>query len=146
MQVYQPIDVGVSIVAVSSDLVAFQWQVNGIVADFVIPSDDTHVLRISFDRQCIVRILDEMPLSTEADSANSQGLVSNQFAYKVRGSTFEATQSPSWREISGPVSHYQFITGWACMDVLSAAEPSFSVVPRIQKAAEQHHPEASPVG
>ncbi len=134
MQVYQPIDVGVSIIAASSDLVAFQWQVNGIVADFVIPSDDKHVLRISFDQQCIVRILDEMPLSTEMASAESRGLVPNHFAYKVLGSTFEATQSPSWREIGGPVTHYQFITGWACMDVLSAAEPTFSVAPRMQKA------------
>lgn len=132
MQVYQPIDVGVSIVAVSSNLVAFQWQVNGIVADFVIPSDDAHVLRIVFDQECIVRILDEMPLSTEAGSVSSRGLVPNHFAYKVQGSAFEAAQSSSWREFNGPMTHYQFITGWACMDVLSAAEPSFSVVPRTQ--------------
>ncbi len=140
MQVYQPIDVGVNIVAVSSDLVAFQWQVNGIVADFVIPSDGARVLRISFDQQCIVRILDEMPLSTETDSDNSKGLVPNHFAYKVQGSTFEATQSPIWKETSG-MMHYQFITGWACMDVLSAAEPHFSVVPRTQSASEHDGPQ-----
>ena len=39
-------------------------------------------------------------------------------------------QSETWKEISGSSKHYQFVTGWACMDVISAAEPSFSVIER----------------
>ena len=64
---YIPIDTSVPLQASLSDLASFHWNANGIVADFVLPDDEAHLLRVSFDRQCIVRILDEMPLSTEQD-------------------------------------------------------------------------------
>jgi len=130
MPKYQPIDVGVSIKAVASDLLAFRWDANGIVADFILPDDDGHALRVSFDRCCIVRLLDEMPLSIEEDDTPNEGLVPNHFAYRLEGARFARTQSDAWKEIVGPVTHYQFVTGMACMDVLSGATPSFLVVPR----------------
>lgn len=130
MPKYQPIDVGVSIKAVASDLLAFRWEENGIVADFVLPDDDLHALRVSFDRPCIVRLLDEMPLSVEEDDTPNEGLVPNHFAYRLEGARFARTQSDTWKEIVGSVAHYQFVTGMACMDVLSGAAPSFSIVPR----------------
>lgn len=130
MPEYRPIDVGVSIKAVASDLLAFQWKDNGIVADFVLPDDDLHALRVSFDAPCIVRLLDELALSTEEDDTPNEGLVPNHFAYRLEGARFAHTQSEAWKEMIVPVAHYQFVTGMACMDVLSSAAPSFSIVLR----------------
>ena len=68
-----------------------------------------------------------MPLSTEENGGPNIGLVSEHFAYRVRNAPFERMQSVAWKEIIGDPKHYQFVTGWACMDVLSNAEPSFNV-------------------
>jgi hypothetical protein len=113
-----------------SDLASFEWSTNGITADFIFPDDDAHLLRVSFDKQCIVRILDEMPLSTEENDTPNEGLVPEHFAYRIEGAAFARLQSSAWKEVSAPVTHYQFVTGWACMDVLTAATPAFAVVRR----------------
>ncbi len=94
------------------------------------PDDAAHLLRVSFDQPCIIRLLDEMPLSTEEDDTPNDGLVSEHFAYRVEGAAFARLQSSAWKEVSGPVTLYRFVTGWACMDVLSASFPLFTVVKR----------------
>lgn len=127
---YEPLDAGVPLQASRSDLVAFQWEPNGIIADFSLPDDEGHLLRVSFDRPCIVRLLDEMPLSTETDETPNEGLIDEHFAYRLEGARFARLQSEAWKEVSGPVTHYQFVTGWACMDVLSGGSPTFSIVAR----------------
>lgn len=127
---YDPIDIGVPIQASRSDLVAFNWATNGITADFIMPDDDAHLLRVSFDKPCIIRLLDEMAISTEEDDTPNEGLVSEHFAYRVEGAAFARLQSSAWKLGSGSIAHYRFVTGWACMDVLTAATPSITVVPR----------------
>lgn len=127
---YDPIQTGFSISAVRSDLLDFDWSPNGITADFALPDDEAHALRVSFDSPCIVRLLDEFPLSTEEDDTPCEGLVPDNFAYRLEGARFARVQSATWKEIQAPVTHYQFVTGWTCVDVLSGAEPSFSIVPR----------------
>jgi hypothetical protein len=111
-----------------SDLAALKWDAKGVVADFILPDDDAHLLRVSFDRQCIVRVLDEMPLSTENDDTPNEGLVSEHFAYRLEGAAFARLQSDAWKVACGPVMHFRLVTGWGCMDVLTAANPSFAIV------------------
>lgn len=130
MPTYEPIETGISLKASASDLLRLQWQTNGIAADFILPDDDTRALRVSFDRPCIVRLLDEMPLSTEDDDTPKLGLVPEHFAYRLEGARFSRTQSEAWKKMSGPVAHFQFVTGWGCMDVLSGGSPAFAVVAR----------------
>lgn len=130
MPKYEPIEPGIPLKASASDLLAFHWEANGIFADFILPDDAAHALRVSFDRACIVRLLDEMPLSTEQDDTPNEGLLPEHFAYRLEGARFSRLQSQSWKELSTPVTHYQFVTGWACMDVLSSASPVFSIVAR----------------
>ena len=132
MPTYEPIDTGDLIRASPYDLLTLQWQTNGISADFILRDDDAHILRVLFGRPCIVRILDEMSLSTEEDETPDEGLVNYHFAYRLKGSRFALMQSEMWKETMGPVSHYRFITGWACVDVLSGGAPSFSVVARAE--------------
>jgi hypothetical protein len=129
MSIYYPIEIGVPLQASRSDLVAFTWSTNGVVADFILPDDTAHVLRISFNKQCIVRLLDEMALSTEHDDTPNEGLVSEHFAYRLEGAAFARTQSKAWM-FGLPLTHYQFVTGMACMDVLSPAVPTFTQVRR----------------
>lgn len=130
MPKYKPLAPGVELKASHSHLIAFQWQTNGICADFSLPDDEGHLLRVTFDRPCIVRLLDEMPLSTEEDETPNEGLIAEHFAYRLEGARFARCQSEAWKEVSGPVAHYQFVTGWACMDVLSGGSPTFSIVAR----------------
>lgn len=99
-----------------------------MTADFLIPHDADHVLRVDFDQPCIVRILDEMPLSCEDNGGPATGLVSNHLAYRVDDSRSAKAQSEAWRYIFRPVIHHRFITGSACLDVLSKASPTFAVV------------------
>jgi hypothetical protein len=127
---YKPIDTGIDLDAIASDLAGFQWDTDGIVADFILPDQPERLLRVSFDRSSIVRILDEMVLSTEEDDAPDEGRVPNHFAYEVTVSRFARLQSSDWKEVNSPATHYQFVTGWACVDVLTKATPRFSVVER----------------
>jgi hypothetical protein len=85
-------------------------------------------MRVRFDGATIVRLLDEMPLCTEYEDTEIEGLVPRHFAYRVEGATFSNTQSAAWKEVYRPVCHYQFMTGWGCMDVLSGVDPSFELV------------------
>lgn len=128
MPTYFPIDAGVRFDCDQSDLLSIKWTANGLSADFIMPGAVSQALRVRFDRATIVRLLDEMPLSTEQQPTKNEGLIPRHFAYRVEGSTFADAQSEAWKSIHHPVRHYEFITGWACMDVLSGAEPSFEVV------------------
>jgi hypothetical protein len=127
---YSPIDAGVSLQASRSDLAALHWEINGIAADFFFPDDASHLLRVSFDRSCIIRVLDEMPLSTEEEYTPNEGLVPGHFAYSIEGAVFARLQSWAWMEVNAPVKHYRFITGWTCLDVLTSAAPAFATVQR----------------
>ena len=127
---YEPINPSIPIKASLSDLFAFRWATNSIEADFIIPGDDAHLICVRFDNLCIVRLLDEMPLSTEDNGSPNTGLVPEHFAYRVRNAAFERAQSPAWKETNGETKHFQFVTGWACMDVITNSEPSFSVIDR----------------
>jgi len=128
---YIPINAGVYLKASHSDLVNIGWRQLGLDADFIIPGDTEHFLRVSFERQSIVRLVDEMPLSTEQEDSPDLGLISDHFAYRVEGAAFERAQSQIWRDAVGPAVHFRFITGWTCMDVLSPGAPSFKVLPDL---------------
>lgn len=124
---YFPIDAGLSFNCVQSDLLAIRWTTDSLSADFILPGTEERALRVCFNGATIVRLLDEMPLSTE-QGTKDEGLVSGHFAYRVEGSTFADMQSEAWKLTWHPVRHYEFITGSGCMDVLSRAHPSFEVV------------------
>ena len=127
---YEPIDAGFPFKASLSDISDFAWSTGGVRADFVIPGDDQNLLRVVFDQQCIVRLLDEMALSTEADDGPIEGLVPEHFAYRLYDTVFARTQSEVWKLTrSQPVDHYRFVTGWTCLDVLSASPPAFAKLP-----------------
>jgi hypothetical protein len=124
---HYPIEVPLKFDCVASDLLRFDWQASS--ADFVIPDDEAHILRVWFDTDVIVRLLDEMPLSIETDPSASRGLVPHHFAYRVEGASFGENHPEAWRDVLGSMKHYRFITGGGCLDALSRNEPRFAVVP-----------------
>ena len=119
----QPLEIKSSL----SDLIALAWEDRGIVADFSIPGDEKQALRVYFDKTHIVRILDEMPLSTESEGTKSEGLVSEHFAYIVEDSLFWKSQSEAFKIVFNKARHYCFITGCTCLDVISDAAPTIGV-------------------
>jgi hypothetical protein len=92
--------------------------------------DVNTALEVSFAGECIVRILDEMPLSSEADDSPSEGLVPDHFAYRVEGALFFRVQSEAFRLVHKTCAHYRLITGSTCLDVVTSATPEFTVVTR----------------
>lgn len=135
---YFPINAGILFECSKSDLLKIDWSTNHLAAEFILPEDNSRSLRVSFDANTIVRLLDEMPLSIEVDPSDNEGLIPDHFAYRVEGSLFAETQSDAWKEIMAPVSHYEFITGSGCMDVLSPTAPSFEIVPTDMAALQAH--------
>lgn len=121
-----PLDAGIPTDCGASDLLGFDWQNRS--ADFLIAGDKDRVLRVHFVTEVIVRMLDEMPLSIESDASTGEGLVAHHFAYRVEGAPFSENQPEAWRGVFGRLKHFQFLTGWGCLDVLSAKEPHFELV------------------
>ncbi|MGP6156083.1 MAG: hypothetical protein ACLPYS_00865 [Vulcanimicrobiaceae bacterium] len=125
---YVPLEITPTIIASHSDLAAFHWVRSGIVADFIIPRASRSRFRVAFERAEIVRILDEMTLSTESEATPNDGLVKEHFGYFVEGAAFFNHQSEAFKQVFKAVKHYRFITGWTCLDVISSCEPRFSEV------------------
>jgi hypothetical protein len=110
-----------------ADMVALHWGQEAIEADFAIPGDAQNNLRVSFNQTEIIRILDEMPLSTEED-APVEGLIPHNFAYRVEDALFWNSQSPLLKYMNPKLEHYRFVTGGMCLDVLSNSPPLLMVV------------------
>lgn len=128
MPKYFPLHFGVEIQASISDMIVLRWQKNGINADFVIPHDKLNIIRVEFDKVLVVRILDEMPLSTEVEPTPNEGLVPEHFAYRVEGARFWQSQSDALKVIHKSAQHYRFITGLTCLDVIASFPPAIVVV------------------
>lgn len=126
MPTYFPIEAPEAFECVNSDLKSLSWQRGEVVADFDIPQS-AKVLRVQFDRVHVVRVLDEMPLSTENEPSPSEGLVPNHFAYRVEGALFWSSQSEALYANTPNAKHYRFITGWTCLDVIADAPPLLTV-------------------
>ncbi len=123
MRNYQPIDVGVEIDCILSDLYSINWTPLGAVLEFFIPDSD-EVLKIAFVGMVVVRVLDELHISTEDDPKDRHGMIAHHFAYKVTGHAFKGIQSELLRDDG---LHYQFITGNGCADVISQHPPSITI-------------------
>lgn len=112
-----------------TNLVDLSYKAGAIIADFACWDDDPHWLRVQFPRVEIIRVLDEMPLSTEQNWEAATGDVAGHFAYRVEGAHFWLSQSEAFRSAYSNCSHYLFVTMDTCLDVISAEAPTFSLTP-----------------
>ncbi len=141
---YRPIPSIVRIKSSASDLLAFRWAKGGIIADFAIPSEDDRALRVQFDRVEVVRILDEMALSTEGQETPLERLERDHLAYAVEGARFWLSQSETLKIVIPDLHHYCFVTGGNCIDVISRDPPRFSVATFAQDRPWEDGPDCRP--
>ena len=134
MPKYVPVPIPCALKCTYSDILEIQFKVNGVRATFIIPERPEAALEVTVAGAAIVRLVDEMPLSTEEDDSPNEGLVADHFAYRVEGAAFFRMQSESWKAIHAPCAHYRFITGWTCLDVVTKTEPQFAIVVRSDGA------------
>jgi hypothetical protein len=137
---YFPIWIEHEIKCSVSNLMSLHWERQSVIADFLIPGDDSHRLRVRFESVHVIRVLDEMLVSTE-EPLPDEGHVADHFAYRVEGSRFWNSQSEALRLTHASARHYLFVTGWACLDVISSVQPEISVI-RVAPSAIQNEGEA----
>ena len=125
---YFPIWIEHEIKCSLSNLMTLRWQRESVIADFLIPNDEDRRLRVRFESVHVIRVLDEMLISTE-EPFPDEGHVAEHFAYRVEDSRFWNSQSESLRLTHADARHYLFVTGWACLDVISSVQPEIFVVP-----------------
>jgi hypothetical protein len=125
---YFPIQLNVKVQASASDMVALHWRSSSVIADFVIPQDKFSFLRVRFDKAYIVRVLDEMPLSTE-EGGSDYGSLRDHLAYRVEEARFWNTQSETFKFTHKDAQHYRFVTGNTCLDVIAGAAPVIRPIP-----------------
>ncbi len=105
-----------------SNLIKLQWENGSLVADWFMPDNNENMLRVYFPEVEIIRLLDEMPISTEYEATPNEGLIPDNFAYLIEGATFWNYQSEALKVSMPRLKHYRFFTGWACLDVISNSE------------------------
>lgn len=98
-----------------------------LTAHFSLPTGDD-LLKIHFSDADVVRVLDELLLSTEEYGIERIGVKPYHFAYRVENSRFFLSQSEFYRDQYREAVHYRFITGGACLDVLTKSGPNFALV------------------
>jgi hypothetical protein len=89
---YTPIELIHPIKAVASDLIQLRWEKYAFAADFIIPDDNSVALRVEFDRVDVIRLLEEMPISTEHEETPNEGTIANHFAYLWRSFAMELAE------------------------------------------------------
>lgn len=107
----------------------FTSKTGGLFAEIAGPDSETSI-SISFASFETFRVLDEMALSTEDPAGSLDGVRVGHVAYRVEDGYFWRIQSETFRAIYPELSHYQFITGFDCLEVLSKDAPVISVVAR----------------
>ncbi|WP_455272805.1 hypothetical protein [Rhizobium herbae] len=80
-------------------------------------------VKVVFPHADIFRVIDDMHLPLEEDDDLIIGHVSNHFAYRVDGAPFWSQQQEVLEAVSPGSTHYRFVTGGSCLDVISSHEP-----------------------
>lgn len=84
-------------------------------------------LRIAFQKVEIIRIIDDFS-TLDLDSTPAKGMVPNHFGYIVTGAAFWNANADTIESGERLMSHYRFITGNSCVDIISSATPHYRVL------------------
>jgi hypothetical protein len=127
---YEPMEFDLGAEATAADLarVEMNYQSDSgakeLTAYFAVAGQSKY-LRVSFPHVDIFRVIDEMHLPLEEHGIEKVGYVANHFAYKVQGSPFWAAQREVFEVALPGSTHYLFVTGGDCLDVITRDEPRF---------------------
>ncbi|WP_235889750.1 hypothetical protein [Brucella haematophila] len=125
MAIYIPIEIGMNIQSSKSDLLKLVWVGKELISYFSMQDEGNKCAEVRFEQVEIVRILDEMALSTEYEDDMNVGLIPEHFAYEVKDSSFWKQQSDAFKAVYCDTKHFRLITGWTCLDVISTSSPEF---------------------
>jgi len=135
MPVFKPIFTGLAIRQDSCDLIDLNWQSPArLCADFSTFSDQSEkssIVRVTFDRCVLARIVEEFVYSLDGDEPDI-GIQTSGFAYTVEGSPFlnslpEAIQASHLNELR----QFDFISLNTCLQVISNKPPHFQLVEKL---------------
>lgn len=129
---FYPIDMGVAEPVQPDGGVTARCDGQGTFLWFDLWQRPDCVLQVHFPNDCIIRILDDLAISTESEPEQWQGLIADHFAYRVEGDSFERQQSETWRTINEAAVHYRFHTGESCLNVMSINPPRFALIPKTK--------------
>lgn len=124
---YEPMDFDLGAGATSADLDRLEMTCSGskeLRAYFSIAGEG-RLLRVFFPHVYIFRIIDEMHRPLEEQGMEKVEHAFNHFAYKVQGSPFFAAQREVFEVVFPGSTHYLFVTGGDCLDVITREEPRF---------------------
>ena len=94
------------------------------------------LLKVHFSDADIVRVQDELLLSIEEYGIEVRGLKPRHFAYRVENSRLFLSQTEFYRDLNRDAVHYRFVTGGACLDVLTTFEHVFALVRYFPRESE----------
>ena len=127
---YEPMEFDLGAGATAADLVRVEMNYHPdsgakeLRAYFTVGGLDKH-LRVFFPHVDIFRVIDDMHLPLEQHGREIVGHVPNHFAYRVEGSPFWAAQREVLEVVLPGSTHYLFVTGGDCLDVVTTEKPSF---------------------
>lgn len=105
--------------------------VNRLTA-YISVAGQTEFVRIAFSHVELFRVIDDMHLPLEEADSLTMGHISNHFAYRIEGSPFWAPQREAFEAVLPGSTHYRFVTGGSCLDVISRDQPDISWVQTVQ--------------
>ncbi|RYZ85037.1 MAG: hypothetical protein EOP06_16965 [Proteobacteria bacterium] len=127
---YKPMEFNLGAEATSADLAHLEMTYHRdsgakeLKAYFSVGRQDKH-LRVLFPNVDIFRVIDDMHRPMEEHGSEQVGHVSNYFAYTVQGSPFCEAQRETFEILLPGSTHYLFVTGGDCLDVITREEPQF---------------------
>ncbi len=127
---YEPLEFNLGAEATSADLARLEMAYHAnsgakeLKAFFSVGRQDKH-LRVIFPDVDIFRVIDDMHRPMEEHGLQKVGHVSNHFAYTVQGSPFWEAQRETFKVLLPGSTHYLFVTGGDCLDVITREEPQF---------------------
>ncbi len=100
-----------------NDCLNLFWELDGA---------DKPILLIEFDKALVARVLDETWNSTETDSGRWKG-IDGSFARVIEGSEYP-TSPDLLKTIHPNATHYAFVTGDDCVDVIALDPPRAKLI------------------
>lgn len=127
---YFPIDFEVRAPATALGLQRLEYleDRSNFLAAYFCGSGPLSLLKVVFAHAIMFRVIDDFHHPIETYDFTHDGHIPNHFAYRVEGSPFWAAQKETLSTVFPGISHYLFVTGGSCLDVLSVEEPVFSWV------------------
>lgn len=130
---YEAMEFDLGARATGADLVRIEMSyqpdlgANELRAYFSVSGQD-NFLKVFFPHVDIFRVIDDLHRPLEEQGIEKVGHVPNHFAYRVQGSPFCAAQCEVFDKSLPGSTHYLFVTGGNCLDVIARDKPCFGWV------------------